>query len=130
MLLLIFTGGKIHNHEWLNNADVGPRPMLDDIRPCHSIRICPNAVAAHIDMLGGRGNIISDAQTGGNAGPPPHHARLALIRRIDDLPALRVDDVEHVRIVRAQSRHVGSWTLVRPYEAADEALFTAERRIV
>src|SRR5665213_3272249 len=130
MLPLIFTGSKVDDHEWFNNTDVGPRPVLDDIRPRRSIRICPNAVAAHVDVLGGRGNVISHAQTGGNASPPPHHTGLALIRLIDNLSALRVDNVEHICIVRAQGRHVGSATLMRPYETAEKALFAAKRRVV
>ncbi len=114
----------------LDLADVRTRPVLLNVAPGNAVGIGPDAVGADIKVLRRGRDVGADAEPLGAARDRPDRASLALIGRLDDPPALGVDEVDHVGVDRAERREIGLGAVIAAHQPAEEAFFAAHRRIV
>ena len=81
-------------------------------------------------MLRGGAGVIADPELVGEAGDGPYRTRLVVLRRLGDAAPLIVDEIEHVRVDRAERSQIGARTIVAGDEPAQETPLAEERRVV
>ena len=126
----IIPTGEIDGNERFNEPHLGPRPVALHISPADAVRIGPYRVGTNINMLRRGTTEVADAQLGRGTRDGPHRAWFALVRWPHQRLTGRVDEIEHVRVNRAERQQPGLFARIAADQPPQEIGFPAQRRVV